>query len=267
MERGDADITDRSRLLGLIARRYSQSSAFVRPRLDWKDPVEWGRLALQENIHSKMFDRATERWEFLTRHTGRTVRSLITTRLASEQGGVLHLTLGKRWSCDRYLELLGSLPPAPKWRSGAIYTIEPEDVEPLQPAHPPRGDVVFTSPADIYRDQSVRGRSFQAVVADHMAIDTIFADPELWQPKSFERYHNETLWASLASINTSPGVADSLGRSWEPGMSFTLPGRQSVGLVTDTITYVGIVIGLAALYEGQPVPLCPETCDLLEPRD
>jgi hypothetical protein len=267
VEREDNDPGDRARLLDLLARRYSQRPAVVRPVLNWKDPVEWARLKLAENGANSLAISADARWDYLTRCTGSTVRALMTTRLASERGGVLHLTLSKRLLCESYVELMGLRTAIPRWRFNSSHVVGPGDVEPLRPGQLPRGDALFISPADMYRNPGTRGRKFDALVADHVVVDVIFANSKIWMPSALERRENEPLWSSLASIESRACVIDAVGRRWEPGMSFTLPGQAPVGLITDTICYVNIVIGLAALYEGRPVSLCPEMCVLLEPRD
>lgn len=241
----------------------------------WQCAQSLGLEKLGENVSRHPIDHSLDT---ALRLTGRTTRSLLGVRLASERGNVLHLTTSPRWSRSRYLDLMGRSDmqhsPGPEVRARGRWdppmaAVISDHVEPLGPAGaPPAGEVVFSSltGATSGRDE-LRGRSFSTLSADHVVLEVLLSHRHLWKEKELNVGPEATdpAFCPIYEAGGSQGLRDGLGRTWSPGQPFTVPGLDKVGLAVDNIRLFGIVIGLVALFGGVTEPLCPAACDLLVP--
>lgn len=266
----------RRRLECLISSRFSCSTTNrdVLPHLRWSEPVEWGLGCLKRNLDRNVHSAGLPR---LLSWTGRTTRTLLASRLASERGMVMCITLSPSWSKERYLDLMGrSGPgyPGPDASCSNYYTtrmrtaqVSLRQVEPLwEHGPPPMGDVLFTSLVGATcGEDDLRDLSFSELVIDHLALDVIHRNESLWNLNKTS--HLPQFYQLYEQGGQEVRMKDSLGRTWAPGMPFLVPGMPEVGLISDTINLFGIAIGLVALYNGATVPLCSAACDLLVPAD
>ena len=267
----------RRRLELLLSSRFSSRSQNrdALPHMRWTEPVEWGLGSLQTNLNRSAYSEGLEN---LLNWTGRSTRTLLASRLASERGMVLHITLSPDWAKERYLDLMGRsgsrlADPGPDMsyssfsntRFRSIRRAKMRQVEPLWAHGPmPRGDVLFTSLVGATCDKDdLSGLTFSELVIDHLALSVLHKNDSLWginKTSRLPQFHQV-----YAQGEQERSLRDSLGRTWAPGEPFLVPGLPRVGLISDTIRLFDIVIGLVALYDGATVPLCPAACDLLVP--
>lgn len=269
----------RRRLERLLSSRFSRrtQNRDVLPHMRWSEPVEWGLGCLKRNLDRNVHSAGLPS---LLNWTGRSTRTLLTSRLASERGMVMHITLSPGWAKERYLDLMGRSGPEfagpgpdtsyssySNTRFRTMTQVSMRQVEPLwEHGPPPMGDVLFTSLVGATcGENDLRGLNFSELVIDHLALDVIHRNESLW--KLNKSSHLPQFYQLYEQGGQEVRMKDSLGRAWAPGMPFLVPGMPGVGLISDTISLFGITIGLVALYDGATVPLCSAACDLLVPAD